>query len=281
MQKIRYTIFFFILLLSFSCKKNEEKTELADVYGKKLYLEDIQDIIPGSISKEDSLMILRNKVNLWIRKQTLLNRAELNLNEEQKDIDYIVEEYKESLLIEKYKQEYIKQNLDTNITEIEIEKYYNDYPESFILNNDIVKAYYFKFKTEKNTADFRQYFLSEDTSEVKQMIKIAENKAEDFIDFTDKWIDLSVISNLLPVSLNSAEIIVNQNKRIQTRDKDYVYFVLFTDSRLKGEKMPLEFAKNKIKVILLNKRKTNLINNLESKIYNNAVKNGRIKIYVE
>ncbi len=267
--------------MSFSCKKNEEKTELADVYGKKLYLEDIQDIIPGSISKEDSLMILRNKVNLWIRKQTLLNRAELNLNEEQKDIDYIVEEYKESLLIEKYKQEYIKQNLDTNITEAEIEKYYNYYPESFILNNDIVKAYYFKFKTQTNTTDFKRHFSSEDTSAITQMIEFAKTNAEDYIDFTDKWIDLSVISNLLPVSLNSAEIIVNKNKRIQTRDKNYVYFVLFIDSRLKGEKMPLEFAKNKIKVILLNKRKTNLINNLESKIYNNAVKNGRVKIYIE
>ncbi|NPA68596.1 MAG: hypothetical protein GXO50_08310 [Chlorobi bacterium] len=280
MQKFRYIIFIPLILFVFACKSKEKKTILAEVYGKKLYLEDIQDFLPENTDKEDSIMILRNKVNLWIKKQTLLNRAEINLSEKQKDIDYIVREYKESLLIEKYKQEYIKQNLDTDFTESEIEAYYNDYPESFSLNDDIVKAYYFKFPANTNLSKFKQYFLS-DKENPENMIKFAEENNGEFIDFTNKWNKLSVISSLLPVSLENAETIVNKTKRIQTRDKNFAYFVLFTDYKTKGEKMPFEFAKEQIKVILLNKRKVNLINNLESKIYNNAVKNGRIKINIK
>ena len=45
--------------------------------------------------------------------------------------------------------------------------------------------------------------------------------------------------------------------------------------------MPLEFAKDKIKIIILNKRKSNLINKLENKIFKNAVKNGRIKVHIK
>ncbi len=281
MKKFRYIFLITTLLFVFSCKKEEHKTELASVYGNKLYLEDIQDIIPKGINKSDSLLILKNKVDLWVRKQTLLNRAEINLSENQKDIDYIVEEYRESLLIEKYKQEYIKQNLDTNITDVQIESYYNEYPESFTLNNDIVKAYYYKFNSSENVNTFKKYFFSDEENAIEKMNEIAENNAEDYINFTKKWIDLSMISNLLPISLNNAETVVNLNKRIQTRDNNFVYFVYFKDYKLKGRKMPLEFAEDKIKIIILNKRKSNLINKLENKIFKNAVKNGRIKVYIK
>lgn len=281
MHKFRYIFLIAILLFAFSCKKEIQKTELASVSGKKLYLEDIQDIIHKGTSKSDSLMILRNKVDLWVRKQTLLNRAEINLSENQKDIDYIVEEYRESLLIEKYKQEYIKQNLDTNITHVQIESYYNEYPESFTLNNDIVKAYYFKFKSNKNINTFKDYFLSNNDDVIEKLKEFALNNAEDYIDFSKNWIDLSIISNLLPISLNNAETVVNLSKRIHTRDQDFLYFVYLTDYKLKGQKMPLDFAEDKIKIIILNKRKSNLINKLENKIFKNAVKNGRIKIYIK
>ena len=99
--------------------------------------------------------------------------------------------------------------------------------------------------------------------------------------FSKKWNYLSIISNLLPISLNNAETVVNLNKRIQTRDNNFVYFVYFKEYKLKGQKMPLEFAKDKIKIIILNKRKSNLINKLENKIFKNAVKNGRIKVYIK
>ena len=281
MKKFRYILLITTLLFVFSCKKNEHKTELASVYGNKLYLEDIQDIIPKGINKSDSLIILKNKVDLWVRKQTLLNRAEINLSENQKDIDYIVEEYRESLFIEKYKQEYIKQNLDTNITNVQIESYYNEYPESFTLNNDIVKAYYYKFNNNENVNTFKKYFLSNEDDAIERMKEYAENNAEDYFNFSKKWNDLSIISNLLPISLNNAETVVNLNKRIQTRDNNFVYFVYFKEYKLKGQKMPLEFAKDKIKIIILNKRKSNLINKLENKIFKNAVKNGRIKVYIK
>ena len=281
MKKFRYIFLITTLLFVFSCKKEEHKTELASVYGNKLYLEDIQDIIPKGINKSDSLIILKNKVDLWVRKQTLLNRAEINLSENQKDIDYIVEEYRESLLIEKYKQEYIKQNLDTNITDVQIESYYNEYPESFTLNNDIVKAYYYKFNISENINTFKKYFLSNEDDAIERMKEYAENNAEDYFNFSKEWNDLSIISNLLPISLNNAETVVNLNKRIQTRDNNFVYFVYFKNYKLKGQKMPLEFAKDKIKIIILNKRKSNLINKLENKIFKNAVKNGRIKVHIK
>ena len=55
-----------------------------------------------------SISIIKNKIDLWVRKQTILKRAELNLTDEQKDIDDIVEDYRASLLIELFAEIFLQ-----------------------------------------------------------------------------------------------------------------------------------------------------------------------------
>ncbi|MCD4791782.1 MAG: hypothetical protein K8R54_01015 [Bacteroidales bacterium] len=282
MLQIRFIILLLILLFVFSCKNEEKKTKLAQVHNKFLYLEDIADLIPDEVSSEDSIIIIKNKIDLWVRKQTILKRAKLNLSDEQKDIEDIVEDYRASLLIEKYKQQYLKQEIDTVIKESDIESYYNNYPESFKLSEEIVKPLFFKFSINNNKiTKFKQYFNTENEEAKERMIEIAKESAEKFDDFQNVWIYMSVLSDLLPNDINNAEAFLKVSKRLETRDKDYYYFVRFQEYLLTGETIPIELAKDRIKIILLNKRKTNILNDLEKKIYQSDVKNGNIKIFVE
>ena len=87
-----------------------------------------------------------NKLNIdkWIRKQLLLEKAELNLTPSQKDVEIQLNDYRSSLLIYKYEQEWIKQNLDTVVAENEIREYYKLYSGNFILDENILKALYVK-----------------------------------------------------------------------------------------------------------------------------------------
>ncbi|MCF6365397.1 MAG: hypothetical protein L3J35_04265 [Bacteroidales bacterium] len=272
-------LLFGLLLLFFSCKNETEKTELARVYDKYLYLEDTEGLIPNYVSKEDSILIIRNKIDLWVRKQTILRRAELNLTEEQKNIDDIVEDYRASLLIEKYKQDYIKQELDTTITYAEIEKYYNDYPESFSLNEEVVKALFFKFKiTNENLTIFKRAYYENNEDE---MTAIAKENATKFDNFDNKWVEVSSVLNLLPNDINNIADFLSISKKLQTRDNAFLYYVIFKEYKLKGDLMPIELTTERIKTILLNKRKTNIINQLEKQIYQTDTKNGNIKIFIE
>lgn len=282
MHKLRLIIVLFLFLTIFSCKEEDTRTKLAQVHDKVLYLEDISDIIPNDITEEDSIMIIRNKTDLWVRKQSILKRAELNLSEEQKDIEEIVEDYKASLLIEKYKQAYLKQEIDTIIRQSEIDNYHKSYPESFILNEEIVKPLFFKFKSNsKKISEFRSYFNSDDEDAIDEMITIANEFAEKTEDFKNKWIFISVLNDLLPKEITHAESFLKLSNKLETRDKNFYYFVIFRNYKLKGETMPLELAEERIKIILLNRRKTNLLNELEKKIYQSDVKNGNIKIFID
>lgn len=274
------TLLISLLLTFFSCNKTKDnKVKLAQVYNKYLFLDDIKNILPENISKEDSQIIINNKIDFWVKKQILLKRAELNLNEQQKDINAIVEDYRASLLIEKYKQEYIKQELDTQITEVEIEKYYHDYPESFNTNEELVKALFFKISVKSDSlSSYMQAYYSSDE---QKLIGFSGNENVVFNDFSKKWVKISNVLNLLPDVITNPEAILKLSKKIETRDKEFFYFVFFKDYILKGETIPLELAKDRIKIILLNKRKTNLINDLEKKIYQSDIKNKNIKIFTE
>ena len=282
MVKVRFIILISMIVFLISCKGEDKKTKLAQVHNKFLYLEDIADLIPDKVTREDSLIIIQSKIDLWIRKQSILRRAELNLSDEQKEIEEIVEDYRASLLIEKYKQEYLKQKIDTVIKETEIESYYNDFPENFKLSEEIVRPLYFKFSIkDENVKTFKKYFGTEVAEAKEKMIEIAKESAESFDDFQNNWIGISALSNLLPNDIKNAETFLQSNKRLEIKDKDFFYFVCFQDYLMKGETLPIELAKDQIKIILLNKRKTKILNNLEKKIYQNDVKNGNIKIFVE
>jgi hypothetical protein len=100
----------FMITLALSCTKLETRSReksLAQVFDRNLYPSDIRDIFPSNVSPEDSIMIQQSYVDKWVKKQLILQKAELNLTEEQKDVRLQIEEYRSSLLIYKYEQNLI------------------------------------------------------------------------------------------------------------------------------------------------------------------------------
>ena len=141
--------------------------------------------------------------------------------------------------------------------------------------------YYKLSDKEKNTKEFRKFFYSDEENTPEEIQEYIDADYMTFKDFQNNWVEISAVSNLLPNSINNAETLLKQSKKIQTRDADYHYFVSFKEYKLIGETIPLELASDRIRIILLNKRKTNIINELEERIYQNAVKNGNIKIFID
>ena len=130
-------------------KEPSTKKPIATVYNQNLYKEDIEDLLPKNIAKEDSIVLARSIINSWATKELLLRKAEENNSQnDNTEINQLVRDYRQALLINGYKERLIKQQLDTLISEEEITNYYGENSKNFRLNEELIKARYLHFSTD-------------------------------------------------------------------------------------------------------------------------------------
>ena len=276
----------FIFMLSLvlaSCKKKSETTQetpVVRVFDKYLYLSNLKEVIPSNISKTDSTILVNDYIDKWIRKQLLVRKAEMNLTDEEKNVDKQLENYRTSLLIFKYEQSLIKLKLDTVVNMDEIEKYYNDNPANFMLNDNIVKAVFLKVPRDvPNFYELRRLYRSDTNEDLKKLEGYAFKYAEIYNYYNDDWVNFSEIEKELPYKLNNVQSILKYRKNLELKDSTYYYLVSLKDYRLAGTAAPLNYRMQDIRTIIINKRKIQLINKLESNIYNDALNKGYFTIY--
>jgi Fe-S cluster biosynthesis and repair protein YggX len=280
MQRFAFLVLFFILL---SCKNDIRLTEekpVARVLDKTLTAADLTGIIPEGVSAEDSIQITKNFIEKWVQKQLLLNKAELNLTDDEKDVKKQIENYRSSLLIYKYEQSLLKQKLDTTISNEEMEAYYNQNTSNFLLNRDIVKSIYIKVpRSAPEIYKLRQWYRSDDPESIKSLEAYCFQHAETYDFFNESWVDFSGLLDKIPVQIGNPGNFLRYRQTIEASDSVYNYFVRIYDYALSGDPSPSELVKDDIEKIILNKRKMRLLNELETSIYNDAQNRGQFTLY--
>ncbi|MEN8120577.1 MAG: hypothetical protein ABFS35_09535 [Bacteroidota bacterium] len=272
----------FVSLTNMACEKSskdESKTPVARVLDKYLYKEDIADIIPKNLSLEDSTIRVKNYIDMWVKKQAMMKTAELNLIEEQKDVSKELEDYRMTLLISRYKQLFLEQNLDTIITEKQIDDYYNAHPEIFKIYQPAVIALYIKIlRTVPNIDVIRNNYRSARERDIQELKDFCEENAARHDNFNDEWIYFRDLIVDIPIRMDDQQSFLKLNKYIEVYDSTYYYFVNIKNYRLKNATAPIKFVKEQIQVGILNDRKEKLNRDLENNIYNNLLDNNDIEI---
>ena len=278
-QILLITVLFFIASCSGYKRKSSEEP-VARVFDKYLYPDAIRDIMPANISSSDSVVVARDFIEKWIKKQLLLNKAELNLTEEEKNVDKQIENYKTSLLIYKYEQSLIKQKLDTFVSNKEVIEYYNENSSNFLLNDNLVSALFLQIpRTSPELWKARRWYRSSNDADLDKLEDYCYQYAMKYDHFDDNWIYFSEIEKKLPIKIDSPEHYLKYRKYIEIKDSTYYYFVNIKEYRLIGTVSPLEIVSRNIRNIILNKRKIRLIKELESNIYNDALNRNNFTIY--
>lgn len=278
----RFLLLFFIGLSLSSCKNNQKQQEkpVARVFEHYLYLSDIEEIIPENISPSDSALLANDYIDKWIRKELLVNKAELNLTDDEKSVDKQIENYKSSLLIFKYEQNLIQQKIDTVITENEVKEYYNSNLSNFLLNNNIVKALFIQAPVQSpDLSKLRRWYRSTFDEDVKKLDAYAFQYAKKYDYFNDDWVDFRQIEKALPIKIDNPENFIKYRKNFEITDSTFIYLVNLKDFRLTGEVAPFEYVEQNIRTIIMNKRKVQMIKKLEANVYNDALNRGYFTIY--
>lgn len=279
-----FSVVFFFLLFFTSCsyfdvKEKEKKVSeiIAIVNTEKLFKEDLKGIVPNNISKEDSIVIIKSFINDWAIKQILLKKAENNNSlEDVNEIDKLVKDYKESLLINNYKEMLIKQQLDTVIKEEDIIKFYEKSKENFKLNEELVKIKYLHFGNNIiNKKELISLFTSDNIEDLETLEK--QQLSFKFHHFNDSiWTQLDKVLLKLPFSKQK---LLKKTKLLQKQDSIGLYLVAVKDVLVRNDTAPLNYIKPKIKQMILHKRKIQLIRDIEKILVKDATKNNNFKVY--
>ena len=282
MKKGIFLIGFFSLLWSCEYLEVKEKDTftsniIASVNADKLFKKDLTRFLPSNLSKEDSVILVKGFINDWAIQKLLLKNAESNITQEEiESINDLVKDYKESLLINSYKERLIKQQLDTVILDEEIEVFYSNNRENFRLNEELIKIKHLHLAENiLNKKELKELFKSDKIEDLEALEKQQLSfKSYHFNDST--WSSLDKVMLKVPFS---KENLLNKTKLLQKQDSLGLYLATIKNVLMRNDIAPIGYIKPTIKQMILHRRKIELIREIEKILVQDATKNNNLKIY--
>lgn len=259
---------------------DKNKESLARVNNDYLYKSELKNIVPAGTSGRDSILIVQNFVNNWVTEKLILNKAQKNLRKADIQFEKQLEEYRNSLIIYKYESQLINQTLDTIVSAAEIEKFYYDNIGNFQLKDNIIKVYYARFDSNLPELNKIRRFFYSDTPEQKDSLqKYVEKFSDLFYRDDETWILFDDLIKYIPINTYNQESYLQNHRKIEIHDDPMVYFVNFTDFKIKDGESPLSFEKENIRQIIINKRKLKIISQMRESVFQAALKDNSFEIY--
>lgn len=280
MIKTAVYIVFSVILIT-ACNQAPETSEpVAKVGTQVLTLSDLSANIPDYLDDTDSVLWADDYIKKWIQRELLLLKAEQNLKSDLKDVRKELEEYRNSLLVYRYKNELMKQKMDTTVKESVILKYFNDHRESFILNRNIVKAIYIKVPIEVSSPEtLKEWCASPEKAKQDKLNEYCMTYAKAYDRFNDQWVAADMVLKNTPVEITNQGKFLEKNAFIESNDKVYFYLVYIRDYRLEGEVSPVEYVQNDIRNLILSKQKIEFLKQIEKDIYKEGLDKNKVKLY--
>lgn len=277
MKKFVYIIA--LLFCACTSKHDSEGDALARVDDKYLYASDIQGALPSNVSEKDSIEMLNEYIDNWVRQQLVIAQAEKNLSKEEKDFSKQLEDYKNSLIIFQYESKLIRQKLDTIVSDEEIFQYYEKNKANFELKENIVKVVYIKIPQNAPATLPRQLIRSDKPQDMKKLQDFCHKYAVNYYLDDQNWLLFNDILKEIPINTYNQEEYLKNNRIIEIQDSAFTYLMNIKGFMIKESLSPLSFERNNIRDIIINRRKLTLIENMRKDVYENALKKGNIEIF--
>jgi hypothetical protein len=260
--------------------EDEERKKVARAYNYFLYEEDLAGIVPGGSNADDSASITRNFIESWIRQKSVLHKAEKNLDDEKKDVERKLEEYRNTLVTYTYETELIRQKLDTIVTDTEIEEFYNSNKNNFELKDNIIRVTYLKLsKNSPKLNKVKDWFKSSSAKDRKSLQDYCHQYALNYFLDDTTWLLFDDLLKEIPIKTYDKEQFLRNNREIEIEDSSNVYLVSIKGFMTKNSMSPLSFERNNIRYLIINQRKLELIDKMEREAYEEAYNGGDVEVY--
>jgi hypothetical protein len=220
----------------------------------------------------------KQQLNAWLTEAIFYEEAKSKLLEEEVDIESQVNDYRKELVNHIYQTKLIEANLDTNVSAGEIEAYYNNHLDNFILKDNIVKVNYYKIPLKAQGLEKMKRLLNATSEKDKlQLANLALQYAENFFNSDSTWLYLEDIKKEIPNLREQPDLVLNKGRVMEFNDDFYFYYLKIKDEKIRNSPSPLSFERQNIKSFIINKRKTDLINQYKKQLFENYLSKNKLK----
>lgn len=275
---------FLVLALLASCRAVRDFMHDGDVVASvgshKLYLTQLEDYIPNGVSSEDSTKLAEQYIRTWATEQLYFDMAEQQLSKSEKDVSKELEDYRNSLLRYRYEQRYVNERLDTNVTRAEIEKYYEDHSDLFVLEIPILKARYLDIMEDSpNYETIRRRMSSNEYADIAEADSLAYSSALRYIDWSDRWIDAVTLAREFGTDYGTMLSKLSGSYIEMREERGDLKLAYVLETRKAGTLAPLDYCEDRIRDIIISNRKHRLLTTLEQDLLEDALAKENLIIY--
>lgn len=269
------------LLLICSCDlpTNEESNAVARVGEDFLFISDLENQIGPNVS--DSIQITSRTINEWAEELLYLKKAEINLSfSEKKALEELVSTYRNDLYVKTYKDKAIQSQLDSIVEKEEIEYYFDQNKFNFKTNKDLMRGRYVRVRNENYNLrsirkSIRRYNEDDKVFLDSIALQFTTYSLNDSI-----WVQASQFFNRLPsIPERRYKNFLKNDTFFELQDSLEVYLVVIEEVVLRNDLAPLDYVAPTLKQILINKRKLELMRQLDREIIEEGLRQNIYEVY--
>ena len=288
MRKQIKTYLFVVAALLSSCTSGHiandgfgEAEVVAKVDDHTLLRMDIARDMPSGLTGVDSVTFSRMYIENWVLGRLKMRRAEEVLSSYEKDIERLVEGYRQSLIMRQLDQYYIDSNIDVEITDKQLASYYRSNAASFKLDHNKVRGVVVKApRSFRNTTTLSTALKGVAKSgDMTELRALAEKHNLLLSDYLYEWVSYSDYLSNLPTerSRSYADLLAKSGVQ-QMKSDDALFYFIITEVARKGEVAPLECVEEDIRRRLYAERRAAIVGKYEDELKREAVNAGRVEM---
>ena len=257
-------------------RQHSHEGVVAELNGHTLTEQDLRPLTVG-LSSEDSLQVASDYIRQWAINILQYDKAMGRVDDR---IEAMVNDYRRSLYIYAYEQALIARRMPKEVEDSVLLQFYKEHQNQFVLRESILRGILLVIPEKSpKQANLRKLLANPTEDNLEKIEKYAYQYSAGYELFTSQWRTTNEILLRLPVERDILQKDLRSRSLIEVKDSAMIYLLQVTDKHLAGDYMPFDYAADEIKQIVLTERQTDFLRAQREKLYGDAIRHKKLKLY--
>jgi len=267
-------------------EKKQQSGAAVELYGHYLYRSTLDSLTLG-LSSEDSLRLTQQYISQWAKDILMYEAVKGSRSDKNTAIERMVDEYRRTLYMQAYEEYLIERRMPKNVSDSMVLQVYEQMPDRFRLDESIVEGLIVVVPVDApKLKDLRKWLSAVSTETTDKSNESLDNiekyvyqNASVYELFTDRWLTTTDVLGHLPLERNALETALKYKNQIEVSDSLKTYILQVTDKHLRGEQMPMTYARPEIEKMVLSARQVEFLQKERERMYNEAIQERKIVFF--